>query len=157
MKKWGNGNTRPNLHFFQYIQLYRHQSPMLTLYHIIPNSTNLYWPSTTEYKPISAYTDPLPSITNQYHFIIHHLIMYIWANWIFFLFRPHLMRHTQNTSSRFHQVQFLFDFVTSNLPAPLGPPLKLRRKCLQLCSCLTLILDSYYFSSFYLTTRWEIA
>ena len=119
------------------------------LYHQVSSSTNLYWPSTTKYQPVSPYTDPVLSSTNRYHCMIHHLIMYIWANWIFFLYLF--------DASRFHQVQFFFDFVTSNLPAPLGPPLKLRRKCLQLCSCPTLILDSYYFSSFSLTTKWEIA
>ena len=56
------GNTRPNLHSFQYIQaLY-----ILTQYHLIPSSTKLYWPSTTNYQPVPPNTDPASTKTNQY-------------------------------------------------------------------------------------------
>ena len=30
--------------------IYRHKSPILTLYQLIPSSTNLYWPSTSHYR-----------------------------------------------------------------------------------------------------------
>ena len=40
---------------------------MLTLYHIILSSTNLYWPSTTKYHPVSPCTDPVPSSTSWFH------------------------------------------------------------------------------------------
>ena len=32
--------------------IYRHTSPLLTMYHLISNSTNLYWPSTSQYRHI---------------------------------------------------------------------------------------------------------
>ena len=41
--------------------IFRHISPMLTLYHIISNSTSLYWPSTNKYQPVSPYTDTVPA------------------------------------------------------------------------------------------------
>ena len=46
---WGIGNTQPNLHFSN---IYRHTSPLLTLYHLKPSSTNLYWPSASQYCTI---------------------------------------------------------------------------------------------------------
>ena len=56
----GIGNTRPNLHFFQYIQAYKpYADPvpcntkqcqfLLTQYHQVPDSIALYWPSTCWY------------------------------------------------------------------------------------------------------------
>ena len=47
--------------------IYRHTSPLLSLYHLIPSSTNLCWPSTSQYR----------HILTQYHqvpLIIHHLV-----------------------------------------------------------------------------------
>ena len=32
--------------------IYRHTSPLLTMYHLISSSTNLYWPSTSQYRHI---------------------------------------------------------------------------------------------------------
>ena len=46
------GDIWLNLHFFN---IYRHRSPILTQYHLIPSSTKLYWPSTqstNQYRPI---------------------------------------------------------------------------------------------------------
>ena len=54
--------------------LYRHSSPLLTLYHPIPSSTNLYWPSTSQYH----------HILTQYHqvpLIIHHLMSHAQYTW----------------------------------------------------------------------------
>ena len=56
----GIGNTRSNLHFFQYIQAYKpYADPvpcntkqcqfLLTQYHQVPDSIALYWPSTCWY------------------------------------------------------------------------------------------------------------
>ena len=39
-----------------FFNTYRHKSPILTQYFLIPSSTNLYWPSTTKYQPV-----PVPS------------------------------------------------------------------------------------------------
>ena len=67
--------------------IYRHTSPLLTMYHLISSSTNLYWPSTSQYR----------HILTQYHqvpLIIHHL-----------------MSHAQYTWSSFYS---LFDNVPSN-------------------------------------------
>ena len=52
----GIGNTR-EISIFP--NIYRHTSPLMTLHHIIPSSTNLYWPSTSQYR----------RILTQYH---HH-------------------------------------------------------------------------------------
>ena len=53
----GIGNTRPNLHFFQYIQAYKpfadHVPPNIKQYQLI----------LTKYQPVSSYTDPVPSST----------------------------------------------------------------------------------------------
>ena len=43
--------------------IYRHTSPMLTLYHVIPSSASFYWLSTTKYQTVSPYTDPVPAGT----------------------------------------------------------------------------------------------
>ena len=51
------GNTRPNLHFFQYIQAYK---PFAD--HVPPN-TKQYQLILTKYQPVSSYTDPVPSST----------------------------------------------------------------------------------------------
>ena len=69
---------------------YRHTSPLLTLYHLIPSSTNLYWPSTSQYR----------HILTQYHqvpLIIHHLVRHSSANWIISLFSTHFMSHARCT------------------------------------------------------------
>ena len=54
---WGIGNTRPNLHFFQYIQAYK---PFAD--HVPPNSKQ-YQLILTKSQPVSSYTDPVPSST----------------------------------------------------------------------------------------------
>ena len=53
----GISNTRPNLHFFQYIQAYK---PFAD--HVPPN-TKQYQLILTKYQPVSSYTDPVPSST----------------------------------------------------------------------------------------------
>ena len=53
--------------------IYRHTSHLPTLYHLIPSSTNLYWPRTSQYH----------HILTQYHqvpLIIHHLVRHSSAN-----------------------------------------------------------------------------
>ena len=80
--------------------IYRHTSPLLTMYHLIPSSTNLYWPSNRQYH----------HILTQYHqvpLIIHHLGRHSSANWIFSLFTTHLMSHAPYAWSSSYQ---LFDF-----------------------------------------------
>ena len=77
--------------------IYRHSSPLLTMYHLIASSTNLYWPSTSQYR----------HILTQYHqvpLIIHHLVRHSSVNWIISLFTTHLMSHAQYTWSSFHAV-----------------------------------------------------
>ena len=72
--------------------IYRHTSPLLTMYHLISSSTNLYWPSTSQYR----------HILTQYHqvpLIIHHLVRHSSVNWIISLFTTHLMSHAQYTWS----------------------------------------------------------
>ena len=74
--------------------IYRHTSPLLTMYHLIPSSTNLYWPSTSQYR----------HILTQYHqvpLIIHHLVRHSSVNWIISLFTTHLKSHVQYTWSSF--------------------------------------------------------
>ena len=64
------------------------------MYHLIPSSTNLYWPSTSQYR----------HILTQYHqvpLIIHHLVRHSSVNWIISLFTTHLMSHAQYTWSSF--------------------------------------------------------
>ena len=43
--------------------IYRHTSPRLTLYHVIPSSASFYWLSTTKYQTVLPYTDPVPAGT----------------------------------------------------------------------------------------------
>ena len=64
------------------------------MYHLIPSSTNLYWPSTSQYR----------YILTQYHqvpLIIHHLVRHSSVNWIIPLYTTHLMSHAQYTWSSF--------------------------------------------------------
>ena len=51
----GIGDTRPNLHFFQYIQAYKPFGD-----HVPPN-TKQYQLKLTKYQPVSLYTDPVPA------------------------------------------------------------------------------------------------
>ena len=53
----GIGVTRPNLHFFQYIQAY-----MPFADHVPPNIKQ-YQLILTKYQPVPSYTDPVPSST----------------------------------------------------------------------------------------------
>ena len=81
--------------------IYRHTSPLLTMYHLIPSSTNLYWPSTSQYR----------HILTQYHqvpLIIHHLVRHSSVNWIISLFTTHLMSHAQYTWSSYLGFILLF-------------------------------------------------
>ena len=58
-----------------FLNKYRHKSPILTQYHLIPSSAK-YWPSTTKYQPVTPHTDSVPPITNQYRLLLtqyHHL------------------------------------------------------------------------------------
>ena len=80
----GIGVTRPNLHFFQYIQAYKPFADP------VPPNTKQYQLILTKYQPVSSYTDPVPSSTT-----IHHLVRYSSANWIVSLFTSHLMSHAQ--------------------------------------------------------------
>ena len=85
----GIGVTQPNLYLFQYIKAFK---PLLTLYHLKPISSNLYWPSTSQYRHILI----------QYHqvpLIIHNLVKHSSANWIVSLFTTHLRSHAQYTWS----------------------------------------------------------
>ena len=68
--------------------IYRHTSPLLTMYHLISSSTNLYWPSTSQYR----------HILTQYHQVPLMIDSPVWhssANWIISLFTAHLMSHAQ--------------------------------------------------------------
>ena len=53
----GIGDTRPNLHFFQYIHAY---GPFADY---VPPNTKQYQLILTKYQPVSLYTDPVPSST----------------------------------------------------------------------------------------------
>ena len=77
-----------------FYNIYRNTSPLLTMYHLIASSTNLSWPSTSQYR----------HILTQYHqvpLIIHHLVRHSSVNWIISLFMTHLMSHAQYTWSSF--------------------------------------------------------
>ena len=54
---WGIGVTRPNLHFFQYIQAYKPFADP------VPPNTKQYQLILTKYRPVLSYTDPVPSST----------------------------------------------------------------------------------------------
>ena len=67
------------------------------MYHLIPSSTNLYWPSTSQYC----------HILTQYHqvpLIIHHLVRHSSANWIISHFTTNLMSHAQYTWSSYKNI-----------------------------------------------------
>ena len=80
--------------------IYWHTSPLLTLYHLIPSSTNLYWPSTSQYR----------HILTQYHqvpLIIRHLVRHSLANWLISLLTTHFMSHAQYTWFSFDCIQVI--------------------------------------------------
>ena len=54
--------------------IYRHTSPLLTIYHPISSSTNLYWPSTSQYRHILTQNHQVP-------LIIHHLMSHAQYTW----------------------------------------------------------------------------
>ena len=86
---------------------YRNTSPLLTLYHLIPSSTNLYWPSTSQYC----------HILTQYHqvpLIIHHLVRHSSVNWII-SHMTHMMSHAQYTwsSLKLDKIIWLMAFIVS--------------------------------------------
>ena len=75
--------------------IYRHTSPLLTMYHLISSSTNLYWPSTSQYR----------HILTQYHqvpLIIHHLMshaQYTWSSCLYSFIQNHIIFHTKCTGA----------------------------------------------------------
>ena len=87
----GIGNTRPNLHFFQYIQAYKPFADP------VPPNTNQYQLILTKYQPVSSYTDPVPSSTTYNSSSQRHSS----ANWIISLFMTHLRSHAQYTWSSY--------------------------------------------------------
>ena len=50
--------------------IYRHKSPLLTQYHLIPSSAKLHWPSITKYQPVPPHTDTVTLYTNQYQLLL---------------------------------------------------------------------------------------
>ena len=54
---WGIGNTRPNLHLFQYIQAFK---PFAVP---VPPNTKKFQLILAKFQPVSSYTDPVPSST----------------------------------------------------------------------------------------------
>ena len=46
--------------------IYRHTSPLLTLYHLIPSSINLYWPSTSQYCHILTQYHQVPTYNSSF-------------------------------------------------------------------------------------------
>ena len=53
-----------------FFNIYRQKSPLMTQYYLIPSITNLYLPSTTKYQPVTPYTDPVPSSTSWYNWLV---------------------------------------------------------------------------------------
>ena len=84
---------------FTFSNIYRHTSPLLTLHHLIPSSTNLYWPTTSQYRHILTQYYQVP-------LMIHYRVRHSSANWIIFLFTTHLMSLAHFTWSSF----LTFDF-----------------------------------------------
>ena len=89
VSQWGISVTRPNLHFFRYIKAYK---PFADSVPPKPSSSNLYWPSTSQYRHILIQCHQVP-------LIIHHLVRHRSADWIISLFTTHLMSHAQYTWS----------------------------------------------------------
>ena len=87
----GTGVTRPNLHFFQYIQAYK---PFADL---VPPNIKQYQLILTKYQPLSSYTDPVPSSVTCNSSSWRHSS----ANWIISFFSTHLMSHAQYTWSSY--------------------------------------------------------
>ena len=56
--------------------IYRHTCPLLTMYHLISSSTNLYWPSTSQYRHILTQYHQVPLII--YHLMSH--AQYTWSS-----------------------------------------------------------------------------
>ena len=88
---WGIGNTQPNLHFFQYIQAYKHFADL------VPPNIKQYQLILTKYQPLSSYTDPVQLSTTRNSSSWRHSS----ANWIISFFTTHLMSHAQYTWSSF--------------------------------------------------------
>ena len=88
--------------------IYRHTSPLLTLYHLISSSTNLNWSSTSQYRHIRT----------QYHqvpLIINHLVRDSSVNLKISHFTTHLMSHAQYTWSSFPSPFLKQTLKTANL------------------------------------------
>ena len=84
-----------------FFNIYRHTSPLLTLYLLISSSTNLYWSSTSQYR----------HILTQYHqvpLIINHPERHSSVNLKNSHFTTHLMSHAQYTWSSFLKLAFTF-------------------------------------------------
>ena len=58
--------------------IYRHTSPLLTMYHLIWSSTKLYWPSTSQYRNILTQYHQVPLIT---HHLMSHA-QYTWSSYL---------------------------------------------------------------------------
>ena len=70
--------------------------PLLTEDHHLPNSTILYWPRDTKYRPVPAFTDPILLCMNPCHPLLdqytayflawplklHQFVTHNWANFI---------------------------------------------------------------------------
>ena len=79
---------------FTFSNIYRHTSPLLTMYHLISSSTNLYWPSTSQYRHILTQYHKVPLIT-------HHLMSHAQYTWSSLDLCSHsLNRNVQLTMSR---------------------------------------------------------
>ena len=62
------------------------------MYHLISSSTNLYWPSTSQYRHILTQNHQVP-------LIIHHLVRHSSDNWVISLFYDLFMSHAHYTWS----------------------------------------------------------
>ena len=88
------------------------------MYHLIPSSTNLYWPSTSQYR----------HILTQYHqvpLMIHHLVRHRSVNWIISLFPTHLMSHAQYTWSSCNYSRTFGTYFSLDCSVPSHPCLRL--------------------------------
>ena len=62
-----------------FFNIYRHESVVLTQFHLIPSSTKLHWPSTTMFQPLPPHTDPVSYVSfYTTHFMSH--AQYTWSS-----------------------------------------------------------------------------
>ena len=74
------GSVTPDQISVFFVNICRHKSTLLTQYHLIPSSTELYWPSATKYQP-----GPPLTILTQYHHLPTSIAPY-WPSTI--LYQP---------------------------------------------------------------------